>query len=149
MGKGKQSNSVVGEAYLYYGYDEPQLGIKKGEEASPLDKKHFFCLMNSILLTPEYFKPFPKGCPKPNYIEHPSGTIYHYITVLFDDPNNAEALYGENSPVGTNYILVNEDGLKAELFIQDTIKDSKRIDKSAKEFRESGTIEGFTSLRNR
>lgn len=135
---GKQPCSLLGGAWLVY---------KDSEEVSVLDKNSFFKLMEAYSIPPSYFKPIPDSCVKPkNHFNMYGNGISG--TVRFDLADDG-GMYSCDSPIDKDFILTDENGLKAVIFIERTGKKDEIHDHMDPQYVGHGTIEGYTSSRIR
>lgn len=132
---GKQPCSLLGGAWLVY---------NDSEEASCLDKSSFFQLMDAYSLPPSYFKPFPDSCIKPKCHFHSGSSVI----VRFDFVDDG-GMYSCDSPIDREFILTNENGLKAVIFIERMGKKDEIHNVMDTQYVGRGTIEGYTSPRVR
>lgn len=139
---GKLPQSAEGEPYLCYKFQNLKKGIKKGEEAFPLDKAQFFKLMEFLMISPEFFEPIPETCPVPyrNVTTYGTGDVWNIEFLCADDD---VFRFAGSEAIGRKVVLVDRYGLHAELEIKDV------LEKWESGFEAFGTIEGITSSRKR
>ena len=131
----KQPCSVFGGAWLVY---------NDSEEASCLDKNSFFKLMDAYSIPASYFKPFPDRGIKPKCHFHSNSSVI----VRFDLSDDG-GMYSCDSPIDKGFILTNENGLKAVIYIERMGKKDETHNTMDTQYVGRGTIEGYTSTRLR
>lgn len=135
---GKGSYSAVGNPWLVY---------DDSEAASVLDKNRFFKLMEAYYVPSSYFKPIPDGCVKPKQHFDMYGTGMAG-TVRFDLTDDG-GLYTCGNPIGHEFILVDDTGLKASISVERAGKKDEIHNRMDPQYVGHGTIEGYTSSRPR
>lgn len=146
---GMQPGCSVGTKYLSYLDDDLNQGIKAGDEASDRDKVHFFQLMETFMIPPEYFEPLPEESPKPQKRDYPSGTLDNYTRITFKCTEDQDLLVDREKAIGKTYTLIDQNGLKAEIEVIEILEDNKKDNDADSSLRAFGTIEGYTSSRKR
>ena len=134
----KQPCSSLGSAWLVY---------DDSGEASVLDKNSFFKLMKAYCIPPSYFTPIPDDCIKPKHQFNMYGTGMAG-TVQFDLADDG-GMYSCDSPIDKEFILTDENGLKATIFIERTGKKDEIHNHMTPQYVGHGTIEGYTSSQPR
>jgi len=137
--EGKEPCSSSGKPWLVYEDDWTAVGV--------LDKMRFFKLIEAFCMPPEYFKPAPAGCAEPKrrfkmYGNGMSGYVWFNL-------NDDGGLYSCEDPVGKDYILTDETGLRAFIFIDRKGNKGELHNHMDPLYVGHGTIEGYTSSRSR
>ena len=135
---GKQPCSLLGSAWLI---------CDDSEEAGVLDKNSFFKLMEAYRISPSYFQPIPDSCAKPQHDFNMYGTGMAG-RVRFDLSDDG-GMYSCGNPIGKEFILTDENGLKAVVFIERAGKNDEIHNHMDSQYVGHGTIEGYTSSRER
>lgn len=118
--------------------------LQGSEEAAASDKTGVFRLMDSLFYSPEFFKPIPEACVKPDiridgYGTYSMGMI---IFCLADDGG----LFRAADPVGKTYTLTDPRGLRAVLRIESVVTEQERArdNRISALFSAAGSVEGYT-----
>ncbi len=141
---GKNPNSKRGSIWL-----ASQEGDgKKDIEASASDKTQFFRLMDAYQIPPAYFEPLPVGAACPD--DH-AGYLPSDLIVGWEIWTDDGGLLTKDFPLGDTLILTDHYGLKSRIRITEHPADGpeKARQKNDAEYIGTGTIEGYTTSRER
>ena len=118
-------------------------------EAGTSEKACFFRLMDAFYMPPEFFRPLPDNCRTPKWFHaiYGDGSTATIEFSLTDDGG----LFTSPNPVGQVFTLTDMYGLKAKLDIRGRVSEEEtlRNNRYHPEFTGFGTIEGYTSSRER
>ena len=119
-------------------------GTLRWGDAGADDKAQVFRLMEALDIPDAYFTPEPAANVGPDMRWRPGGT-YVITFPLADD----DGLAADPSPGGKSFTLVNTQGLKARVRIVEKPLDDDRWHNRIGDLLAMGTIEGYTSDRER
>ena len=137
----KLSGTNSAKPWLFYYAEKIEGGLKSGADASALDKRSFFRLMDSFMVPPEFFQPLPREFAKPDFIPM---ALADDLKIAGEDVwADDGGLSSEGFELGNTITLTDHYGLKSVIKITEHLIGGDSARREA-DYIGDGYIEGYT-----